>query len=107
MNCPNKELCGSCGWSHIPYDKQLTQKLADINGSFALKELDLKCEEILPSPVTEHFRNRMDFVIDFEGRVGLRQKGKWWRVIDDHTCFLASEDIERLFHIVRDWTKTS
>ncbi len=107
MNCPNKELCGSCGWSHIPYDKQLTQKLADINGSFALKELDLKCEEILPSPVTEHFRNRMDFVIDFEGRVGLRQKGKWWRVIDDHTCFLASEDIERLFHSVRDWTKTS
>jgi 23S rRNA (uracil-5-)-methyltransferase RumA len=107
MHCPNKELCGSCGWSHIPYDKQLTQKLADINGSFALKELDLKCEEILPSPVTEHFRNRMDFVIDFEGRVGLRQKGKWWRVIDDHSCFLASEDIERLFHVVRDWTKTS
>ena len=85
MNCPNKELCGSCSWSHIPYDKQLTQKLADINGSFTLKELDLKCEQILPSPVTEHFRNRMDFVIDFEGRVGLRQKGKWWRVIDDHT----------------------
>ncbi len=107
MLCPNKELCGSCGWSHIPYDKQLTQKLADINGSFALKELNLTCEEILPSPVTEHFRNRMDFVIDFEGRVGLRQKGKWWRVIDDHTCFLASEDIERLFHVVREWTASS
>ena len=49
----------------------------------------------------------MDFVIDFEGRVGMRQKGKWWKVIDDHTCFLADKKIEILFHIVRDWTKTA
>jgi len=100
-------MCGSCGWSHIPYEKQLQQKLSDINGSFALKKLDLVCEEIVTSPKKEHYRNRMDFVIDFEGRVGMRQKGKWWKVIDDHTCFLADEEIERLFHLVRDWTKTS
>lgn len=48
----------------------------------------------------------MDFVIDFEGRVGMRQKGKWWKVIDDHTCFLADKSIETLFHQVRDWSKT-
>jgi 23S rRNA (uracil1939-C5)-methyltransferase len=47
----------------------------------------------------------MDFVIDFEGRVGMRMKGKWWRVIDNHTCFLGSEDIERLFHQCRDWAQ--
>lgn len=102
--CPNKEVCGSCKWSHIPYEKQLQQKLSDINGSFALKELTLECTEILPSPATEHYRNRMDFVIDFEGRVGMRQKGKWWRVIDDHHCFLADQQIERLFTGVREWT---
>jgi 23S rRNA (uracil-5-)-methyltransferase RumA len=103
--CPNKELCGSCSWSHIPYEKQLQQKLSDINGSFALKGLDLRCETILPSPVTTHYRNRMDFVIDFEGRVGMRMKGKWWKVIDNHTCFLGSENIERLFHVVREWSQ--
>lgn len=107
MPCPNKEVCGSCSWSHIPYEKQLEQKLSDINGSFALKELDLRVQNIIPSPKTEHYRNRMDFVIDFEGRVGMRQKGKWWRVIDNHTCFLADEEIERIFHLVRDWTKTA
>lgn len=105
--CPNKEVCGSCGWSHIPYPKQLEQKLSDINGSFALKELDVTCTEILPSPETTHYRNRMDFVIDFEGRVGMRQKGKWWRVIDDHTCFLSDEKIEEHFATVREWTKTA
>ncbi|MBU1126571.1 MAG: 23S rRNA (uracil(1939)-C(5))-methyltransferase RlmD [Patescibacteria group bacterium] len=105
--CPNKELCGSCGWSHIPYQKQLDQKLSDINGSFKLKKLDTRVKEIVAAPVTDHYRNRMDFVIDFEGRVGMREKGKWWKVIDDHTCFLADEKIEELFHQVRDWTKSA
>ena len=103
--CPDKEVCGSCGWSHIPYEKQLTQKLSDINGSLALKELPFTCDQILPSPRTSHYRNRMDFVIDFEGRVGLRQKGKWWKVIDDHCCFISDQKIEEIFKIGVTWAK--
>lgn len=105
--CPKPDVCGSCGWSHIPYQKQLQQKLSDINGSFKLKKLDLRVEDILPSPKTEHYRNRMDFVIDWQGAVGLREKGKWWRVIDDHSCFLADEQIDQLYSATRDWVKTS
>lgn len=105
--CPHIDRCGSCGWSHIPYEKQLQQKLSDINGSFKLKKLDVRVEEMLPSPKTEHYRNRMDFVIDFQGNVGLREKGKWWRVIDDHACFLGDERIDELFHVVRVWAKAS
>lgn len=105
--CSNEERCGSCGWSHIPYDKQLQQKLSDINGSFKLKKLDLRVDEIMPSPKTEHYRNRMDFVIDFQGNVGLREKGKWWRVIDDHPCFLGDEKIDELFAVVRAWAKSA
>jgi 23S rRNA (uracil-5-)-methyltransferase RumA len=105
--CPKKSECGSCSWSHIPYDKQLLQKISDINGSFKLKGLSLSCKEILPSPKLEHYRNRMDFVIDFEGRVGMRMKGKWWKVIDDHTCFLGDEKIEEHFKTVREWTKSA
>ncbi len=105
MQCPNPERCGSCGWSHIPYEKQLKQKLADINGSFAIKKLDLKVEEIVASPITHHYRNRMDFVIDWQGNVGLREKGKWWSVIDNHPCFIADQKIEDAFFISRDWAK--
>ncbi|MBI4435434.1 23S rRNA (uracil(1939)-C(5))-methyltransferase RlmD [Candidatus Uhrbacteria bacterium] len=105
--CPQKDVCGSCSWSHISYEKQLKQKLSDINGSFGLKKLPPWCQTILPSPVTEHYRNRMDFVIDFEGRVGMREKGKWWRVIDGNSCFLADTQIDDLFMQVRDWVKHS
>jgi 23S rRNA (uracil1939-C5)-methyltransferase len=105
--CPKPDVCGSCGWSHIPYEKQLQQKLSDINGSFKLKKLDYRVEEIVPAPKTEHYRNRMDFVIDWQGAMGLREKGKWWRVIDDHSCFLADEQIDKLYRQTRDWEKTS
>lgn len=104
--CPNPDVCGSCGWSHIPYEKQLKQKLSDINGSFALKKLPFTVSKITGSPKTAHYRNRMDFVIDWQGSVGLREKGKWWRVIDDHTCFLADEHIDALFALCRNWAKT-
>lgn len=105
--CPKPEVCGSCGWSHIPYEKQLQQKLSDINGSFKLKKLDYRVKEIIPAPNTTHYRNRMDFVIDWQGAVGLREKGKWWRVIDDHSCFLADKQIDQLYQKTRDWVKTA
>lgn len=105
--CPQKEICGSCGWSHIPYPKQLEQKLSDINGSFKLKELSYQCTEISPSPKTSHYRNRMDFVIGFDGKIGLREKGKWWKVIDNHSCFISDEHIDRLFQTTRQWAHNS
>lgn len=105
--CPHPDVCGSCGWSHIPYAKQLQQKLSDINGSFKLKKLELRVEDIVAAPKTEHYRNRMDFVIDWQGAVGLREKGKWWRVINDHTCFLADDKIELVYKHTRDWVKTA
>ncbi|MCB0329050.1 MAG: 23S rRNA (uracil(1939)-C(5))-methyltransferase RlmD [Bdellovibrionales bacterium] len=105
--CPNKKLCGSCKWSHIPYSNQLEQKLSDINGSFKLHGLEITCSDITPAPKTSHYRNRMDFAIDFQGKVGLREKGKWWRVLDGHCCFISDEKIEELFHKVREWTTSA
>lgn len=102
--CPEKERCGSCKWSHIPYEKQLAQKQADVNGSLALKSLPSYCDQIFPSPKTSHYRNRMDFTINYQGLVGLRERGKWWRVIDGHCCFISQIEIEKAFHEVREWT---
>lgn len=104
--CPNKADCGSCTWSYIPYEQQLEKKLELINQSFSQHALSLYCEEIIASPKTAHYRNRMDFKIDFEGRVGLHAKGKWWRVIDNHMCFLGDEPIESCFVPVREWARS-
>ncbi|HLD51457.1 23S rRNA (uracil-5-)-methyltransferase RumA [candidate division WWE3 bacterium RIFOXYC1_FULL_40_10] len=95
QQCPNPDICGSCGFSHLKYEDQLAQKKHLVN-----------CAKIIPSPKTTHYRNRMDFVINYQGKVGLREKGKWWSVIDNHTCFIANEKIEEKFAQVRKWVQT-
>jgi 23S rRNA (uracil-5-)-methyltransferase RumA len=104
--CPNKSICGSCEWSETPYETQLLQKLAGIKRHFSVNDVDISDLEIIPSPKTAHYRNRMDLAIDFQGNFGLRQKGKWWKVIDGHICFIADEKIEELYAICRDLVKT-
>lgn len=103
--CPNKTQCGSCEYSEMPYQAQLDKKLLDIN--ILLSNNGVICKTILPSPKTEHYRNKMDYVINFQRAVGLREKGKWWKVIDGHTCFIADESIENIFFKTRDWVKTT
>jgi len=105
--CPNKQVCGSCSWSDISYPDQLEKKLNSINESLSSAGFGAVCENIEPSPKTSHYRNRMDFSIDYRGNIGLKEKGKWWKVIDNHTCFIGDEKIEELFHKCRDWIKTS
>ncbi|MBX7137962.1 MAG: 23S rRNA (uracil(1939)-C(5))-methyltransferase RlmD [Oligoflexia bacterium] len=105
--CPNKERCGSCSLSDQPYPEQLELKLSQINAALGQSLPELHCDEILPSPKTEHYRNRMDFAIDFEGRFGLKEKGKWWKVIDGHKCILSDERIEEIFDQVHAWLPQS
>lgn len=104
--CPNKEVCGSCTWSGFSYEDQVSKKLQQINNAIRTAQFDFQCAKILPSPKISHYRNRMDFVINYQGLVGLREKGKWWKVIDNHTCFIADKLIEDAFHIVRDWVRS-
>lgn len=105
-SCPNKNVCGSCEWSEVTYDEQLKRKLDGINESFLLAGFSYKAENIVASPKTSHYRNRMDFVIDYEGRFGMREKGKWWKVIDGHTCFISEEKIETAFWKCKEWLGT-
>lgn len=104
-SCPNKDVCGSCSWSDLPYSDQLSRKIAQVNQALSAAGIETLITEIIPSPHTSHYRNRMDFVIDFEGRVGLRQRGKWWRVIDNHHCFIAAYPIEQAFVAIREWAQ--
>jgi len=105
--CDRKDSCGSCGWSDIPYEQQLQNKLVAINEAAEKSKVPLSCTQIIPSVLTSHYRNRMDYVINYKGEFGLREKGKWWKVLDNHTCFLPDSKIIDLFHKVYPWVKNS
>ena len=105
--CPRFVECGSCSWSDLSYPDQLAKKLLLINEALLKSNVETRCVEIIPSPRTEHYRNRMDFVIGFKGQVGLRERGKWWRIIDNHCCMVSDTPIEEAFAIAREWVLKS
>ncbi len=105
--CPNPQRCGSCRWSNMTYPEQLSRKLGGLNAALKQAKFRFECLQIVPSPKQSHYRNQMDYTIDYRGRVGLREFQSWDHVIDNHQCFLADEHIENVFPVVREWVQTS
>eukprot|EP00743_Colponemidia_sp_Colp-15_P005302 GILK01005702.1.p1 GENE.GILK01005702.1~~GILK01005702.1.p1 ORF type:complete len:467 (-),score=58.69 GILK01005702.1:3-1403(-) len=113
--------CGGCKIQHIPYDQQLAHKQERINLLFANEGFNLKSVsvgQIVPSPTTKHYRNKMDF--SFSARawttakltapsvssggalsLGLMPEGSWLAAIDLEECLHPLEPVMRLVGLVR------
>ncbi len=91
--CPHFSVCGGCAWQHIDYTHQLKIKQDRIRTLFLQNGIDINGYElgIEPSPPFE-YRNRMDFVWWFDGRFGLRERGKWHAVVDLEECHLIPDE---------------
>lgn len=97
MKCSHFNQCGGCYYS-IPYPEQVEEKKKE------LKELFGKDIELIPSPVTKGYRQRMDYVYAF-GKLGLRKQGKFDQVVDVKHCQLISEKMNSTMDKVRELLK--
>lgn len=104
--CPHFGACGGCATQDKPYAEQLAAKEAAIRHvvlPFAPREI----LPILPSPDVFHYRNKMEFAFgglkDTPPLLGLRQKGKFDRIVDLAECRLLSFEAGPLMAAVRDW----
>jgi len=94
--CPHFGQCGGCLFQDYPYDVQLQIKKDYLN----MKLGDLWHFEQVQGSEPFGYRNRMDFVTAF-GKMGLRQRGNYRRVVDLSTCILVQEKTRRLYESVR------
>ncbi|MCR5267233.1 MAG: 23S rRNA (uracil(1939)-C(5))-methyltransferase RlmD [Lachnospiraceae bacterium] len=100
-NCPHFGDCGGCTYRTLPYSEQL--KLKEKQVRFLLKDLvDEACfRPILPSPVTEGFRNKMEFsfgdsCIGGPLELGLHKRGSFYDVISVPECRIVDEDYRKI-----------
>ncbi|MCD6422017.1 23S rRNA (uracil(1939)-C(5))-methyltransferase RlmD [bacterium] len=98
--CPHYPQCGGCGLLDYPYSQQLTIKQKEVEDLFS-RSLD----NVIPSPKTRYFRNRMDFVVAPPAKVGLRERGKWNKVVDIERCLLLSAQADQIRKSFREWLK--
>ncbi len=102
--CAKPEECGSCQISYISYNKQLelkklyVQELLKLTGKVS-KQI-LTNINVYPSTPNTFYRGRMDYAVNYEGLLGLKQKGDWATIIPQHTCILPLPVIKKSFHLL-------
>ncbi len=100
--CKYFGLCGGCRFQNWDYKYQLKFKKWLIEKYFS--KWNLKCEilDVIPSPKIFYYRNRMDYSISYDGKIGLKKYGSWKEIVDIEECFLLSEEGNKIIKIVKD-----
>ena len=96
--CPYFTKCGGCTTQHIDYPLQLEQKRKAL--AQAINFTDIK----IFSGNEYSYRNRMDFIFHPTG-LGLRERGKWYSIVDIQKCVISDGSINKLLLEVQDYFK--
>lgn len=103
--CPHAGVCGGCLWQHLAYPAQLDIKLGMINAAFERAGHEERVERIEPATEQFHHRNRMDYVVGWNGTVGLKEYDSWGRYVDLSTCLLLNEGAHEILRNIREWIR--
>lgn len=110
--CRHFGTCGGCSLQDRSYESQLSYKKEKVAAALsALK--DLPPLSILGSPQVWNYRNKMEFSFGdvyppVPGQwlhLGMKPKGRWYRILDLEECFLPSPEAAPLLAAVRAWAE--
>jgi 23S rRNA (uracil1939-C5)-methyltransferase len=110
--CRHFGTCGGCSLQDRSYEDQLLYKKDKVAG-FLSGLTGLPPLEILGSPLTRHYRNKMEFSFGDvyppePGRwlkLGMKPKGRWYQILDLEECHLPSPEAAPLLAAVRAWAE--
>jgi len=100
-------LCGGCDFQDIAYADQLKVKedrLKELFSSFEVGTI----ESIVPSPEIYYYRNKMEYAVSSDNEaisIGLRQKKRFYRIVDLDECGIFFDGVEGIFRIFKEWIK--
>ncbi len=97
--------CGGCKFQDIEYSAQIAMKRNDIYELLNRTGISFSKEKIKIYFKNEYYyRNRMDFIISLDG-CGLREKGKFYKIINFNKCYIAADRINELLQEINGWIK--
>jgi 23S rRNA (uracil1939-C5)-methyltransferase len=106
------EPCPGAPWQGLPYERQLSEKSAQVEEALRrIGELDgFELEEIEPALERWRYRNKLEYSFgerEGEGEpiLGFHARGRWDLIVDVDDCRLASERGNAARNAVRDWAK--
>ncbi len=94
--CPYFRRCGGCLYQHVDYPEQLRKKEQTLRAATGFSPVEVFAGE------PYFYRSRMDFIFHPEG-LGLRERRRWWRIIDIESCVIANAALNKLAAEVLDF----
>lgn len=87
-------LCGGCQWQHVSYDEQIAskQKILEEAVRRFLPQESVELGTFWKSPISYHYRNRIQVRVDENGSIGFFEKGSH-ALVDIDTCPIAEEPL--------------
>ena len=100
--CPHFGVCGGCTYQNLSYEQQLKIKAAQVKEMMDLAVCgDYIWEGISPSPVTNGYRNKMEFTFGDEVKdgpmsLGMHKRGGFYDVVSTLNCKIVDEDYRKI-----------
>lgn len=107
--CPHFGLCGGCVYQTVSYDNQLKMKEKQVHKLLSsVIEGDFCFEGITGSPVSEEYRNKMEFTFGDEYKdgplsLGLHKRNSMYDIVSVLDCKIVDEDYRKILECVLEY----
>ena len=103
-DCPHYGACGGCSLRTLPYENQLSLKKKQVEQILMEACDDPHFEGIIPSPVVEGYRNKMEFSFgdafkDGPMTLGLHKRDSYYDILTVDQCRIVDEDFRRILQL--------
>lgn len=115
--CPHAGICGGCLYQTYPYEEQLNIKRSQVEDlirpvfetfNTGEKAFDEVFEGIKASPVSEGYRNKMEFSFGDEYKdgplaLGMHRRGSFYDIVSVTGCRIVDEDYRQILKAVTEY----
>jgi len=111
--CPHFGQCGGCTYQNLPYEEQLKMKEEQVHAMMdEAVNGDYIWEGVKPSPVTQEYRNKMEFSFGDEYKdgplaLGMHKRGSTYDVVNVSQCQIVDSDYRKILTATLEWASTT
>ena len=99
--CPHFGVCGGCLYQSLPYEEQLKIKEEQIKALLDSVCKSYEFEGIKGSPISDCYRNKMEFSFGDEYKggplaLGMHKRGSFYDIVNTPQCQIIHEDFRKI-----------
>ena len=108
--CKHFGICGGCRYQNLSYEQQLDLKKRQVEELIEKNGLSFAIENIYGSPITEGYRNRMEFTFGDEEKdgplaLGMHKKNSFYDIVTLEDCRIVDPDFNVLLQAILKYFK--